>query len=227
MKKYTKADIEKMANEVWKALEKHDCLSGCVLYYNNKRKFLDSHWDRDNNKFTYEIVEQENIDPHDYFEYAAYNHIFSMSFDGSPVYDYYNDFNYECKFLDKIFNKYGLYSELGHSWNLTCCPLHDDEYETTNYEEPIEEKRISIYNRPSDEKLNEIVEIWMSLMTYHKPCGSCIIGDGIHFQYNGDPYFMSTDFNQSDSPNEVIEIIKRELEFIGAENIWYDCGRMD
>lgn len=226
--KYTKADIEKMANEIYdKMVEKGD--SDFSIYFNGKRMKHLVEWDREKCEFIDKGKMIENdIDPHEYFEYAAYNHIFSMSFEGN-LYEFINYYDLEGpKWLQKIFKKYGVYFELGEAWNFTVYPVNDnDEWEYTIYKEPEEEKIFSYYNQSRDKRLNEIANIWHSLMQYHKPCGSCIIGDGIHFKYEDHPYFMSTNYQQSDSPMHVIDIIRKELEFIGATEIRYDYGRMD
>lgn len=103
--------IEQLANEVRSFLEQNELWSDIRIYFNDRC------YDSEKKETL------ENIKARDYLEYAASEHILSMSFEG-PLYDI---INYgECDSLldkfDKIFEKYGLYYELGHAWNLTCYP---------------------------------------------------------------------------------------------------------
>ena len=134
MKTLTKTNIEEMANEIIAFLEKHELASDVSIYFNGKVMRSHDEWDEnDNYKAIWTIT--ENVNPHDYFEYCAFNHILSMSFEGAL----YDVLNYtfgkrEQQFL-AIFEKYGLYYEFGHSWNLSAYPDKDDmDIEYTVYE---------------------------------------------------------------------------------------------
>lgn len=77
---------------------------GC--YYYNDRKHL----------FCY-----EGEDPKKYFEYVNPDHILSMSFEGAVCHMiYYGTAPGLLKEFNEIFEKYGLYYELGNIWNLSC-----------------------------------------------------------------------------------------------------------
>lgn len=223
-KKYTKADIERLAEEIYDACIDHEC-EDVVIYYNNKRMMLaeDYKW------FDYVIVIEENINPHDYFEYAAYQHILSMSFDGSALYDWF-DMYCEVEWLDKILAKYGLYCELGNSWNLSVFPSTSDieDWEYTEYEKPKETEHIHHWKIDEyDERIRSVYNTWLEAVKRIGTYGSCVIGDGINFNLDGEPYFFSTNYNQSDSRDEVIKITEAKLKEIGATDIWYYCGRLD
>lgn len=215
--KLTKIKIEKLANEIVEFLKKYNMVDNTCIYYNNKR-INDGE------------LEDGEFDPHDYFEWAAYNHILSMSFEGE-LYDVLNYYGGSLanKFL-KIFEKYGLYYELGDAWNLTACISDDMEVEYTVYKEP--QPRICIYDSNNEDipvELKVITNTWKLFQEKVGNSGSCVLGAGFEFDYKGQPYFLSpcSRFQGSIS----WETNKDEIEFllkeIGAKNIYYDWGRMD
>jgi hypothetical protein len=144
MKKLTKALIEQMAKEIMDFLVENEISHDVAIYYNGKKMRNNYEWSQ--NEYVNNIEVLDDYNPHDYFEYAAYNHILSMSFEGGL----YNLLNYtggltETKFR-KIFEKYGVYYELGNAWNLTTYVIDDKtEVEYTVYNKPKE--RIYLYNR--------------------------------------------------------------------------------
>lgn len=71
-----KKTIEAIANKIWAELEKRHAEEDVCVYYNNKRIH------KKNGK---KVVETD-INPHDYFSYAAEKHILSMSFEGYEIY---------------------------------------------------------------------------------------------------------------------------------------------
>lgn len=228
--KLTKIKIEEMVKEIIDYLKANDLESDVCIYFNNKRICIGSEWDREKKEFIpYEKVE-ENINPLDYFEYANEFHILSMSFEGS-LYDIINYGN--TNKFDAIFNKYGLYYELGHSWNLTAFPstIDYDDIEYTLYKK--EPDPIVIYSHSSNSEvpaeLIEIKHMWdrLSSTTQHLG-GSCTIGDGFEFKYNGIRYEMVTPSYQGSLIYEHwIDTIKKELKEIGATEVYYNYGRMD
>lgn len=229
MKQLTKANIEQLVDDITAFLEKHHLQSGVCIYFNNKRILCEGFFDGEN--LAYKWIQEENIDPHDYFEYAAYNHILSMSFEDTL----YNIINFyggtlEEKFRD-IFEKYGLYFEQGNAWNLTAYPLDDDmEVEYTIYTKP--NPVINLYYHSKDHYIPElatIMEAWYQLSKYHGDSGSCVLGAGFSFEYNGKNYFMCacSPYQGSLSWESHLSIISDLLRGIGAINISYHWGNMD
>ena len=144
MKTLTKTNIEELAQEIITFLEKHELASSVSIYFNNKVMRDRGDYDEDYN-YIPKWETTEDVSPHEYFEWAAYDHILSMSFEGG-LYDLlnYSGGSTMDKFI-KIFEKCGLYYELGNAWNLSCYLINDDtEVEYTYYEKPKE--TIYLYN---------------------------------------------------------------------------------
>lgn len=223
MKTLTKQNIEQLAKEIIAFLEKEGIAGDVSIYFNNK--VMRSRRNDDG----YYWVTEENIDPHDYFEYAAYDHILSMSFEGG-LYSVLNySFGHREEEFDNIFDKYGLYYELGNSWNLSVYPIDDNmEIEYTKYERPKE----TIVLHQGDyipSQLKNIMDIWWELSKRTGDKGSCVLGAGFNFEWNGDKYFMpaQSPYQGSISWEEHIDVVKQTLENLGATEIYYDWGRMD
>ena len=226
--KLTKIKIEELANEIIEFLRKEELDSDVCIYFNNKRIRMGNDWDRENCKFIPYTKVEEDMNPLDYFEYANEKHILSMSFEGG-LYDLIN-YGDDGKLLE-IFHKYGLYYELGHSWNLSAYPdtIDYDDIEYTSYEK--EPEPIYIYSHSTDipKELIVIKHMWdkLSSTTIHLG-GSCIIGDGFEFKYKDIRYKMATPNHQGSCIYEHWkDAIKKELETIGATEIYYNYGRMD
>lgn len=225
--KLTKIKIEELVKDIETFLMKHELLGDVCIYFNNKRR----RWRWDYKNMEYIVREEDDVDPHDYFEYAAYEHILSMSFEGElySVLNGYTDGTLEDKFLD-LFNSYGLYYELGHAWNLTCYPDDDDmEIEYTLYEEPM--KTVIIYSHSKDvpSVLMDIKHKWDKLSaTTQYLGGSCTIGDGFEFTYQNIPYKMVTpNFQGSCIYEHWIDDIKEMLMKAGATGVYYNYGHLD
>jgi hypothetical protein len=113
---------EQLATDIFNWLNKHEMWVDVHIYFNGKC------WST-NNKNSTEFCYNENryfeyeADPKDYFEYVREPNILSMSFEGG-LYDVLNAYAYDWGRLSDefrgIFEKYGVYFELGHSWNLSC-----------------------------------------------------------------------------------------------------------
>lgn len=88
MKTLTKANIEIMAKEIMEFLEENNARDSVSIYYNNKVVRSKVQYDVMGEYYTWK--EEAGVDPHYYFEYAAYDHILSMSFEGTL----YDDINY-------------------------------------------------------------------------------------------------------------------------------------
>ena len=229
MKKITKVDIEKLANEIIAFLEAHNIANDVSIYYNNNVVRSKSEYNTDGN-YIYTWIKTYGVNPHDYFEYCAYDHILSMSFEGAL----YDILNYrggvlQEKFED-IFERYGLYTERGNSWNLSAYLINDDtEVEYTYYDRP--KKTIYLYsiNFSTPSELGKIMDIWYDLSAKEDDKGSCVLGAGFNFEWQGDKYFMSAQSPWQGSISWEVhkDTIRKMLEDIGAINIQYDWGRMD
>ena len=114
--------IELLAKDIHKYLVEHSLWVDVNIYFNSK---CWSTSDNNDMKFCYnenKYFEYE-ADPKCYFEYVATPHILSMSFEGD-LYDVLNAYvegwqKREAEFR-AIFDKHGIYYELGNAWNLTC-----------------------------------------------------------------------------------------------------------
>lgn len=226
MKTLTKTNIEELAQEIIAFLEKHELANGVSIYFNNKVIRDRGEYDNDYN-YIPKWETTEDVSPHNYFEYCAYDHILSMSFEG-PLYEAINE--YGCSGLEEIFHKYGLYYELGNMWNLSAYLINDDvEVEYTKYQRPKRTIRLyhGDYSTPSE--LFEIMSAWYKLSKETGEKGSCVVGAGFEFEWQGDKYFMPacSPHQGSLSWEAHISTIKEMLEKIGATNIYYRWGNMD
>lgn len=223
MKTLTKQNIDQLVKEIIIFLEKEGIADSVSIYFNNK--VMRSQRNDDG----YNWVSEKNVDPHDYFEYAAYDHILSMSFEGG-LYDMLNySFGRKEEGFNAIFEEHGLYYEFGDSWNLSVYPIDDDmEIEYTKYERPKE----TIVLHQGDyipSQLKNIMDIWWDLSKRTGDRGSCVLGSGFNFEWNDDKYFMpaQSPYQGSISWEEHIDVVKQALENIGATEIYYNWGRMD
>ena len=217
--KLTKAHIEVMAQEIMDYLLKKGLDMDVYIYYNNKRIHNSS----------LGLVVEEGLSPLDYFEYVNHDHILSMSFEGAL----YDSMNYSGRGIDgfeKIFEKYGLYYELGNAWNLSAYPINDTmEIECTKYKKP----KKTIYLNPtsfsSPSELGAIMDIWYTLSKEVGDKGSCVLGAGFEFEWKDDKYFMPacSPYQGSISWETHKDAIQKMLENLGATSIRYDWGRMD
>ena len=227
MSKITKTDIERLANEIIAFLELYDIADGVSIYYNGN--VVRSKSEYTNGKYSCFWAKTDDVDPHDYFEYAAYDHILSMSFEGG-LYDLlnYSGGSTMDKFMG-IFEKYGLYYELGNSWNLTCCLIDNAEVEYTYYERPKEAIRLYRGDFSTPSELQKIMDIWYDLSKKEGDKGSCVLGAGFKFKWNGDSYFMpaQSPWQGSLSWEAHKDVIHKMLEDIGATEISYSWGMMD
>ena len=118
----TKKQREQLATEIFNWLNDHEMWVDTQIYFNGK---CWSTSNKDHTEFCYNerrYFEYE-AEPKHYFEYVREPNILSMSFEGD-LYDVLNGYAYgwvkrEEEFR-KIFEKYGVYFELGNAWNLSC-----------------------------------------------------------------------------------------------------------
>lgn len=225
----TKKDIEDMAMEVVQFLKQNDMDHDVCIYYNNKR-WSTLYTKLDTGEWSYQEVIQDDMNPFDYFEYANHKHILSMSFEGS-LYDllnYYGGKLYEE--FSNIFNKRDLYYEFGNAWNLSVYP--DDDYdgiEYTSYEPEPEPEYI--YHGKADvlPELIGLMDLWWNMSKDTGDRGGCVIGASMRFKYKGKSYKMApcSPYQGELSWTPHVDFVKETLRSIGAEEIHWNCGRLD
>ena len=120
-----KINAENLAKDIFNWLNEHEMWIDVSIYFDGK---CWSTTNKDNTDFTYNEGKYFEYDdePTRYFEYVAENHILSMSFEGD-LYHVLNAYvpnwvKLESEF-QAIFEKHGVYYEMGNAWNLTCYPI--------------------------------------------------------------------------------------------------------
>jgi hypothetical protein len=113
---YTVEDVQEMARQLGMFLASRELEEDVYIYTNGKRYSISDSGD---------LVELETCSPKKYIEYAREPNILTMSFEG----DLYYVLEHNIDYLDKFFDNYNLYYELGDAWNLTVAPKNDREYE--------------------------------------------------------------------------------------------------
>lgn len=228
--KISKKTIENIAKSIIRELKKKNLANDVCIYFNNKRISIQMCLDpNDYTKIKWVQKIEENINPHDYFEYAAYDHIISMSFEGA-FYDYINYSHGSFpNSLEKEFKELGIYWELGDAWNCSFYPVYDDmDIEYTKYEKP--KSAIHIYHHSNClPELKLIMKEWYDKSKTTGDSGGCVLGAGFEFEYKGDKYYMSacSPWQGEGSWTPHVSWVKQNLEFLGAINIQWHCGRLD
>lgn len=116
----TPAEREAFALEIIDWLREREMWQDVAIYTNGKC-WSTSNKEQNEFRCNGEPFVTENEDPRKHFEYVREPNILSMSFEG-PLYDLlnYGFGNWETEF-NKLFERRGLYFELGNYWNLTAC----------------------------------------------------------------------------------------------------------
>lgn len=121
---WDEARCEALAQNIQKWLREHEMWIDTSIYYNGKCMSTAREVNgKREYRYNGEPFIEDNVDPRNYFEYVAKEHIMSMSFEG-PLYHVLNAYvpgwtKLEADF-QHIFDKHGCYYEMGHAWNLTC-----------------------------------------------------------------------------------------------------------
>lgn len=229
---YTKKNIETIVEEFKKLLEEHNCQDDVRIYYCGYRdKNISRVYDKVRNEYT--EVNKWSYDcmchPTQYCEYAPCKNIISFSSEGIL-----SDLMYSGapKWLENFALKYSMYIECATSWFFYFAPNGDwDEWETDNMviknQSPIYLYRDEDYgNLP---ELRIIAKCWEKLCAMSKDEGSCAIGYGMFFVYQGTKYKM---IPRSDKQGELswtqwVDVIKSCLMDVGCTDIFWDCGHLD
>ena len=78
-------------------------------------------------------------------------------------------------------------------------------------------------------EIQRISDKWSKLSESYGDSGSCVMGAGFTFSYEGTMYFLPplSCWQGSLSWEHYIDEVRSELEAIGAKNINYDWGVLD
>lgn len=218
----TKERIEGLALKILEVLQEKELDDALCIYYNNKR--ISTYGGKKDI--------EENINPHNYFQYCAFDHIISISTEGGL----YDILNYGAgrfpKKLENLFKELGIYWERGESWNLSFYPIDDNmEVEYTYYEDPREKEIVLSYGAVGKcpPEIENIMKAWYMLSTKEGDIGACILGAHFQFKYNGKKYKMlpCSPWQGEGSWTSYVSFVRSCLENIGATDIKWDCGVMD
>ena len=110
-----------LAIDIYEWCKKHDLWDDNIIYFDGKAWSNSSEWAGIKGiKIDDDLYEYEDKNPCDYFEYGSPQTL-SMSFEGSLYYMLngymVGSYKLEEQFI-KLFNKHGLFYEMGHAWNL-------------------------------------------------------------------------------------------------------------
>ena len=113
---------ELLAIDIYEFCRKYDLWGDNTIYFDGKAWSSSETWAGENGKkIANNLYEYKNKNPRDYFEYANTKTL-SMSFEGElnhVLNGYMNgSMKLQAQFCN-LFNKYKLYYEFGHSWNLS------------------------------------------------------------------------------------------------------------
>ena len=114
---------EALAKDIYNWCQKKGLWGDNIIYFNGKAWSSSKEWNGIQGKpIGDDLYEYEDKNPRDYFEYVNDPNILSMSFEG-PLNHVLNAYvrgwvKLESEFM-KLFEKYGLYYEMGNAWNLS------------------------------------------------------------------------------------------------------------
>ena len=112
-----------LAKDIYNWCQKKGLWGDNIIYFNGKAWSSSKEWNGVQGKsIGDDLYEYEDKNPRDYFEYVNDPNILSMSFEG-PLNHVLNAYvrgwvKLESEFM-KLFEKYGLYYEMGNTWNLS------------------------------------------------------------------------------------------------------------
>lgn len=114
-------NMELLARDIYEWCINNELWGDNIIYFDGKAWSSFSTWSGvKGRKIANDLYEYEDKNPLDYFEYANPKTL-SMSFEG-PLYYMLNGYIGGCTRLEAeflaLFEKYSLYYELGHAWNL-------------------------------------------------------------------------------------------------------------
>ena len=220
MKKLTKKQKEKLAHEILNLLKEYGLNTDVHIYFAGK--CIDGEG---------KVI--ENVKASDYFDYANDNTL-SMSFEGA----FYEIINYYTPEVAKtvmpkftgILNSYGLYYELGEPWNLAAYYINSvfDPVKKTK-EGECSKTPIYISRDTCPAGIEPVRTEWERRQNDYGDAGSCVIGAGFRFKYDGLHYKMPPQgcWQGSCSWETSKHIIQDMLNDAGCTDITYIWGNMD
>ena len=123
MKRYNRENNKLLAIDIYEWCMKKEFWEDVIIYFDGKAWSSNSTWSGVNGKkIAEDLYEYEDRNPLNYFSYANPDTV-SISFEGI-LYDILNYGSGKTeKEFEKLFEKYGLYYEYGHAWNLAAYEL--------------------------------------------------------------------------------------------------------
>lgn len=112
-----------LATDIYTWCKANDLWIDNIIYFDGKAWSSSKEWGNIKGKYIApNLYEYEAKEPRDYFDYVREPNILSMSFEGS-LYNMLNAYIQGWYKLEKefaaLFEKYGLYYEMGNAWNLS------------------------------------------------------------------------------------------------------------
>lgn len=220
MEKLTAEQKEKLAYEILELLKEFELNGDLRIYFNNKCIQGDG-----------TVI--EDVRGSDIFD--ATDDTISMTFEGG----FYDVINYNLPSLyDEVIPKFqavleanGLHYEQGYPWNLSTYYNDPDAYADVEEEMEGSSHKNPIFIRKGQcpDSLEPIRAEWEKRQIQHGEDGSCVIGAGFRFKYEGLYYKMPPQgpYQGSISWEASKDIIQRMLIDVGCDELSYDDGRLD
>lgn len=195
---YMPKDALQLARDIANQLVKDRAEMDVSIYVGGRRYKIDKE-----GNLLYDI----DANPKDYFKYARTPNILSMSFEGSL----YQIINYEnIDYLQPLFQKYGLYYELGNDWNLSAYPIIEKDWEEFDM----------IYYREHNIEITE-------KLTNKKICSECKkeLKSGFVID-DGDEYYCSEEcLHKHYTPEEYEKMVKNSKTEFTSDDYDYSVGQ--
>lgn len=122
--------MERLARDIYDWCIKNDLWEDNCIYFNGKAWASWDTWSCEHGKeIEKDLFEYEDRNPVHYFEYANPETL-SMSFEGAlnhVLNGYVQGWTKLEEEFGKLFEKYNMYYEMGHAWNLSAYEIHGME----------------------------------------------------------------------------------------------------
>lgn len=109
--------------DIYEWCKKHDVWGDNIIYFDGKAWSNSEEWGGvKGKKIADDLYEYKDKNPRDYFEYANPKTL-SMTVEGGLYYilnGYTRGWDKLEEQFSKLFEKYGLYYEMGYAWSLSC-----------------------------------------------------------------------------------------------------------